>query len=86
MDKLDFNDLDKVNGGAMSEEEIKRMIEDSNKKGDTFVLGEGFEDPLSGRERAKIITQEVVDKIKKEHDEELQKVKDPFGLNRRNTF
>ena len=80
MDKLDIKDLNKVNGGAMSEEEIKRMMEDSNKKGDTFVLGEGFEDPKKTADR---ILQEAYDKIKQDHDRELQKVQDPFGLNRR---
>lgn len=73
MDKLDIKDLNKVNGGKLSEGDLN--------------LPEGYtwnpdEDPLSGRERAKIITQEVVDKIKKEHDEELKKLQDPFGKRR----
>ena len=50
MDKLDIKDLNKVNGGAISEEEIKRMIEDSNKKGDTSFW-EGFEDPKKTADR-----------------------------------
>ena len=83
MDKLDIKDLNKVNGGAMSEEEIKRMMDSSYREREKLILGEGFEDPKKTADR---ILQEAYDKIKQDHDRELQKVQDPFGLNRRDTM